>query len=64
MAAVFPPVTEWEEMRAQASDLDGARGGGWLCWVYCTSAAHSTVHTHCARASRVCGVCAPGSRGS
>jgi len=28
MAAVFPPVTEWEEMRAQASDLDGARGGG------------------------------------
>ena len=35
---------------------------GWLCWVYCTSAAHSTVHTHCARASRVCGVCAPGWR--
>ena len=28
MAAVFPPVTEWEEMRAQASDLDGARVGG------------------------------------
>ena len=28
MAAVFPSVTEWEQMRAQASDLDGARGAG------------------------------------